>query len=127
MSDTNCTARLRLGAVNYLNARPLVHGLAELLPQSQLIFDYPSRLADGLARGNLDIALVPSIELADHPGWRIISDACISCLGQVLSVKLLFRIPPAEVCTLALDEGSRTNTESRPSSPPCPLGNHQKM
>ena len=35
---------------------------------------------------------------------------CIGCWGPVLSVKLLFRTPPAEVRLLALDEGSRTST-----------------
>jgi len=100
---------LRIGAVNYLNTKPLVYGLSELLPAAEIRFDLPSRLADGLAAGELDVALVPSIALADHPEWTIVSDACIGCRGPVLSVKLMFRVPPAEVRTLALDEGSRTS------------------
>ena len=100
---------LRIGAVNYLNTKPLVYGLAERLPEARLVFDLPSRLADALAADELDIALVPSVELAEHPEWSIVSDACISCRGPVLSVKLLFRVPPAEVRSLALDEGSRTS------------------
>ena len=100
---------LRIGAVNYLNTKPLVFGLPQLLPSAELSYDYPSRLADSLADGQLDIALVPSIELASHPEWSIVSDACIGCLGPVLSVKLMFRVPPAEVRRLALDEGSRTS------------------
>ncbi|MCA9231944.1 MAG: menaquinone biosynthesis protein [Planctomycetales bacterium] len=95
--------------MSYLNSKPLVHGLAELLPDDKLIFDYPSRLADALARQELDVALVPSIELAEHPDWRIVSDACIGCIGPVLSVKLLFRTAPEQVRSLALDEGSRTS------------------
>jgi len=105
----DASPRLRIGAVNYLNTKPLVHGLAELLPSARLIFDLPSRLSDALAAGELDVALAPSIELADHPEWTILSNACIGCLGPVLSVKLMFRKPPAEVRTLALDEGSRTS------------------
>jgi chorismate dehydratase len=100
---------LRIGAVNYLNTKPLVYGLEELLPNGSVCYDLPSRLADALAREELDIALVPSIELADHPEWRVVSNACIGCQGPVLSVKLLFSTPPAEVRTLALDEGSRTS------------------
>lgn len=107
--DNDMLPRLRIGAVSYLNTKPLVYGLADLLPDDELIFDLPSRLADSLISEELDIALVPSIELADHPEWRIISDACIGCVGPVLSVKLLFRKPPSEVRTLALDEGSRTS------------------
>ena len=100
---------LRIGAVNYLNTKPLVHGLDELLPDCQICYDLPSRLADSLANQQLDIALVPSIELADHPEWQVVSNACIGCVGPVLSVKLLFHVPPSEVKTLALDEGSRTS------------------
>jgi chorismate dehydratase len=66
-------------------------------------------LADQLAAGELDVALAPSIELARHPRWSIVSTACIGCRGPVLSVKTLFRKPPAEVTSLALDEGSRTS------------------
>lgn len=101
--------QLRIGAVNYLNTKPLVHGLEQLLPDSQIVYDFPSRLADDLASGQLDIGLIPSIELIGRPDWNIVSDACIGCRGPVLSVKLMFRVPPAEVCTLALDEGSRTS------------------
>ena len=100
---------LVVGAVNYLNTVPLVHRLGELLPRAEFDFDYPSRLADKLADGRLDVALAPCIELARHPEWSIVSTACIGCRGPVLSVKILFRRPPAEVTTLALDEGSRTS------------------
>ena len=103
------TGRLRIGAVSYLNTKPLVYGLAERLPEAEMVLDYPSRLADALAAGELDIALVPSAEMLSHPEWTVVSDACIACRGPVLSVKLLFRVPPAEVETLALDEGSRTS------------------
>lgn len=100
---------LRIGAVNYLNTKPLVYGLADRLPSAEIVFDFPSRLADQLAEGELDVALVPCIELAEHPEWTIVSDACIGCRGPVLSVKVMFRVPPANVRTLALDEGSRTS------------------
>lgn len=100
---------LRIGAVTYLNTVPLVRGLREQLVDAELLFDYPSRLADELAAGRLDVALAPCIELARHPEWSIVSSACIGCRGPVLSVKVLFRRPPSEVRTLALDEGSRTS------------------
>ena len=103
------TRPLRIGAVTYLNTVPLVRGLREQLPAAELSFDFPSRLADELAQGQLDVALAPVIELARHPEWSIVSTACIGCRGPVLSVKVLFRRPPAEVKSLALDEGSRTS------------------
>jgi chorismate dehydratase len=100
---------MRIGAVSYLNTKPLVYGLAELAPRHELVFDLPSRLADDLAAGRLDIALIPSIEFFKNPTYTIVSDACIACRGPVRSVKLLSRVPPANIRTLALDEGSRTS------------------
>lgn len=100
---------MRIGAVSYLNTKPLVEGLAEHATEHELVFDLPSRLADGLSAGELDVALIPSVEFFQNPGYRIISDACIGCRGPVWSVKLLSRVPLEKIRTLALDEGSRTS------------------
>jgi chorismate dehydratase len=127
------SSRIRVGAVNYLNTKPLIYGLAESAPNIDLVLDLPSRLADRLARGELDVALIPSVEFFQNPAYSIISDACIGCRGPVLSVKLFFRKPPAEVATLALDEGSRTSAALakillherhgiRPQVEPLPIG-----
>jgi chorismate dehydratase len=101
--------RIRVGAVTYLNARPLVVALAELDPRLEIVTDYPSRLADALCEGELDVAMIPSIEYARHPEFSIISDACIACDGPVRSVKLYGRVPVEDIQTLALDVGSRTS------------------
>jgi chorismate dehydratase len=100
---------MRIGAVSYLNTRPLVYGLQALAPRHELVFDLPSHLADRLAAGELDVALIPSVEYFQNPDYRIISDACIGCHGPVRSVKLLSRVPLKTIRTLALDEGSRTS------------------
>jgi chorismate dehydratase len=102
-------AKLRIGAVNYLNTKPLVYGLERLAPLAEVIFDLPSRLADGLAAGRFDVALIPSIEFFQEPDYRIVSDACIGCRGPVLSVKLFCRVPAHQIERVALDEGSRTS------------------
>ena len=100
-------AAIRLGAVQYLNTKPLVHGLAAA--GLTVRYDLPSRLADRLASGDLDVALIPTAELLRGDGYRIVSDSCIGCRGPVMSVKLLFRTQPSKVLTLAVDEGSRTS------------------
>ena len=100
---------VRIGAVSYLNARPLVETLVAGDPGLDIIFDHPSRLADALAAGRLDVAMIPSIEYARQPGCTIISDACIACDGAVRSVKLYGRTAVERIRTLALDEGSRTS------------------
>jgi len=124
---------MRIGAVNYLNSKPLVYGFEQSAPGMRLFYDLPSRLADSLAAGRLDVALVPSVEWLRRPGHVIVSDACVACRGPVLSVKLYFRVPPTEVQTLALDEGSRTSAALaqilldelagvRPECKPLPIG-----
>ena len=100
---------MRIGAVSYLNTKPLVYRLAQLAPGHELTFDLPSRLADDLAAGRLDVALIPSVEFFQNPEYSIVSDACIACRGPVRSVKLFSRTPLSAIRTLALDEGSRTS------------------
>lgn len=125
--------RTVVGAVQYLNTRPLVHGLASSAGGSlRVVYDLPSRLADRLARGELDVALVPIVEVF-REGFTILSDACIACRGPVMSVKLFFRTKPQSVQSLALDEGSRTSVALsrillaerfgvRPRLEPLPIG-----
>ena len=104
------TTRLRVGAVTYLNTKPLVLSAGAICAAGGYCsFDLPSRLADDLAAGRLDVALIPSIEYFQDPDYTIVSDACIACRGPVLSVKLFSRVPVRKIRTLALDEGSRTS------------------
>jgi chorismate dehydratase len=123
----------RIGAVRYLNARPLTYALPRTAPWAEVVFDFPGRLADRLAVGDLDVAMIPSIEYLRQPRYRIVSDACIAAQGRVLSVKLYGRVPPENIRTLALDEGSRTSAVLaqillreqyglRPEIQPLPLG-----
>jgi len=56
------TEPIRIGAVNYLNTKPLIHELEALASGAELILDYPSRLAVDLQEGRLDVALIPIIE-----------------------------------------------------------------
>lgn len=130
---TNSKQKITIGAVNYLNTKPLVYRLDELAPQAEVVFDLPSRLADSLAAGQLDVALIPSVELFQDASYTVISDACIGCRGPVLSVKMFSRVPARQIRTLALDEGSRTSVALvqillderfgvRPELQPLPIG-----
>jgi len=107
--STEEPSEVHVGAVAYLNARPLTFRLAKFLPQARVTVDLPSRLADALASGRLDVAMIPSIEYFRHPDYAIVSDACVACDGPVRSVKLYSRRPVAQIRTLAMDEGSRTS------------------
>jgi chorismate dehydratase len=132
-SDTNERPRVRVGAVSYLNTRPMIYSLPSIAPQAEIEVDVPSRLADRLRQGLLDVATIPSIEYFRFPGATIVSDACVACHGPVESVKLYGRKPVRQIETLALDEGSRTSVAMsrilladrfgvRPSLEPLPIG-----
>ena len=62
-----------------------------------------------MQRRDVDVALIPSFEYLRHADYLIVSDACIGCRQRVMSVKLFADRPPAEIRSLALDEGSRTS------------------
>ncbi len=101
-------APIRLGAVDYLNVRPLVHGL-DASSDVILRFDVPSVCAALLAAGDIDLGMVPSITLLDRPGDCVVPGVCIGSDGPVASVALFTRKPIAEVRSIALDTSSRTS------------------
>jgi chorismate dehydratase len=109
MTTMSIGGGFRVGAVAYLNSKPLIEGFPQLLPEAELSLDYPSRLAEDLEAGLLDVALVPSIEVLRHAEYEIISDACVATRGPVMSVKLYSRVPFGEIHSLSLDAGSRTS------------------
>ncbi len=100
---------LRIGAVNYLNTKPLIYELEQLAPEAELVLDYPSRLADDLELGRLDVALIPIIEYFRAGTYRLVPNISIASHGPVLSVTLFSRTAPKAIRRVALDEGSRTS------------------
>jgi chorismate dehydratase len=105
------TTPIRIGAVSYLNAKPLYYGLCEYAPHVRLSMDVPSRLSEQLAAGELDVALIPSVEYlrGASRGYEIIPGFAIAAQGPVHSVKLFSRVPWGRIERLALDAGSRTS------------------
>lgn len=101
--------RVRVGAVNYLNSKPLIEGLDRFAPDIDLSLDLPSRLADRMARGELDVGLIPVVEFFRGRDYTFLPDLGVSTRGTVLSVTLFSRVPWADIRTVALDEGSRTS------------------
>ena len=98
-----------LGVVSYLNAKPLTCGLGDNR-NLKLTHAVPAALAPMLDVDDVDVALVPVIDLVG-PGraWKIISDACIGCDGETLTVRVFSNIPPSEVETLYVDGDSHTS------------------
>jgi len=104
-------AKLRVGAVSYLNTRPLVFGIEQGLggDRFDLTYDVPSVLASRMAAGELDLALLPVVELASIPELVVVPGLAIGSLGDCRSVLLVAKTPIADVKSVALDPESRTS------------------
>ena len=98
---------VRLGAVSYLNAAPLVYGLAwsSRVPATA---DLPSKVAEGLHAGTIDVGMIPSIEYA-RGEYAIVPGIAIGSRGPVRSVSLYLRGKLDQVRRVALDTSSRTS------------------
>ncbi len=100
---------IRVGAVNYLNSKPLIERLTTFHPHLELSLDLPSRLADQLAAGSIDVGLIPVVEFFRGDRYSFVPNIAIASRGPVLSVTLFSRVPWPEIRSVALDEGSRTS------------------
>lgn len=99
---------LRLGAVSYLNTKPLVYGLDAHPDQFDVRFDVPAKCAELLHEGRVDLGLIPAIEyLRGH--YAIVPDISIASDGDVATVAVFARKPIEDVETIALDLSSRTS------------------
>jgi chorismate dehydratase len=105
--------RWRIGAVSYLNTRPLLLGLAQegFKNRIDLVKSYPAKIAQELLAGQIDIGLVPVaiIPQLTHP--HIISNYVIGTNGAVASVALFSQVPIDEIKSIYLDYQSRTSVQ----------------
>ena len=96
---------LRVGCVQYLNARPLI------VPyDGEVVFEHPARLADLLAAGEIDVALIPAFEALRQPDFPIADGVAIASRGPVYSVFLAHCGPLENLRRVALDPASRTSS-----------------
>jgi chorismate dehydratase len=100
--------KVRLGAVDYLNVRPLVAGL-EREPMFSLRFDPPSVCARLLHEGEIDLGMIPTIAYQHRQGYRVVPGAAIGSEGPVASVALFTKVPLAKIQRVAADTSSNTS------------------
>ena len=74
---------IRLGAVTYLNARPLVYGLQADTRRFSIRFDVPSTCAALLHERSVEVGLIPSIEYLHRPDYHIVPDVADALRGHV--------------------------------------------
>ena len=100
---------VRLGAVTYLNARPLVYGL-ERSERFSMRFDIPSECARLLHAHETDLGLIPSIEYLRGPvPYALVPGPAVISRGRVASVAIYTRRDPGDIRTIAMDTSSRTS------------------
>ncbi len=99
---------VRVSAVEYLNARPLVCGLDQRLDLFDLQFDVPAQCAARLHDRSADLGLIPSIEYLQNPDYRIVPDLAVASEGDVASVALFTTRPVTSLRSIAVDSNSRT-------------------
>ena len=103
---------LRLGIHDFLNASPILLLLKEKGPDLgfQIVTDSPAALADRLNLGDLDLAMIPSVEyFKSADNYRLVPNICIASRGQVRTVLLLAKKPIGEITSIAADVRSRTS------------------
>jgi chorismate dehydratase len=104
-------SHLRVGIVAFLNSRPLAWGFLERRYREhfEAAFYPPAEVAHRLAAGELDIGLIPAIEVQRIPGLTVLPGPCVAATREVRSVLLVLGKPLAEVERIALDENSRNS------------------
>ena len=101
----------KISVVKYLNAVPLAWGILEGPQKADFepVLSTPAECADQLAKGSVDVGLIPSIEYQRIKGSRIVPGPAVASIYQVRSVILVSMVPLWKVKTVACDNGSRTS------------------
>ena len=103
--------RWRIGAVSYLNTRPLLLGMEQTPFNNRidLIKSYPAQIAQNLLEDTIDIGLVPVAIIPMLSNPQIVSKYVIGTEGEVASVALFSQVPMEQIERVYLDNQSRTS------------------
>jgi chorismate dehydratase len=103
--------RIRIGAVSYLNTRPLMLGVRRsgLMDKVAVTEDFPANIAAMLLNDQIDVGLVPVAIIPRLQEAHIITGYCIGAVGEVASVGIFSQVPMEEIEVLILDYQSRTS------------------
>jgi len=100
--------KIKVGAINFLNTKPLIYGL-EKDRDFELIYETPSRCSVMLEERRVDIAILPSVEYASQRNYFIIPNISISSKGKAGSILLFAKKEVQDIKTISLDKSSRTS------------------
>jgi chorismate dehydratase len=102
--------KLRISIVEYLNTAPLVWGFTDgpLVGKYDLSFTVPSQCAEALRRGDVDVAIIPSIEYQRIDGLVVLPDMAVASEKEARSLLVVAKKPVEMARTFALDTSSRS-------------------
>lgn len=105
--------KIKVGAVSYLNTKPLIYGFEQGMMEDKIVLtmDYPAKIAAALLNDEIDIGLVPVAILPEMQDYYIVGDHCIGTEGEVASVGIFSEVPIEQVTTVLLDYQSRTSVK----------------
>ncbi|MBL9077828.1 MAG: hypothetical protein JNL08_10010 [Planctomycetes bacterium] len=99
--------KLRIGGVPFGVGAPLLAGL-DHEPTVEAVQAPPTDLIARLRAGDLDAALVSSVEAVRAPGYTVAPGLGIACKREIRSVRA-FRRPGTVIRSVGLDQGSATS------------------
>lgn len=104
--------KVSVSVLSNTNALPFVYGIlhSDMIGRIELSLESPpAACADKLVKGDVDIALMPVIEIARLPYNEIISNYCIGSNGPVKTVLLVSNTAIDKLKGIYLDTHSRTS------------------
>ncbi len=103
--------KLRISIVEYLNTAPLVWGFTDgpLAGRYDLSFTVPSKCAEALRVGDVDVAIIPAIEYQRMENVVLLPEMCVAASGEVRSILVIARKPIELAKRVALDTSSRSS------------------
>jgi chorismate dehydratase len=105
--------KIRVGAVSYLNTKPLLYGIlhSSVIDQIELKIDYPAKIGEMLLSDEIDLGLVPISIIPQMPEYYVNTRYCIGSDGAVASVCLFSDVPMEKIDRILLDYQSKTSGE----------------
>jgi chorismate dehydratase len=104
-------SKLRISIVEYLNTAPLVWGFTDgpLTGKYDLSFTVPSKCAEALRNGEVDVAIIPSIEYQRIENVVVLPRMAVAAEGEVRSILVVAKKPIHLAKRIALDCSSRAS------------------
>jgi chorismate dehydratase len=105
--------KIRVVAVNYLNAKPLIKGIIQhpVLNDITLTTAHPAQAAQLLITNQADLGLIPVATMSLMPNVHLIGNFGIAADGRVASVCIFSKVPIENVTHIYLDYQSRTSVK----------------